>query len=113
MARPACGDRQVHGQGPQGAVFMEAVFVSNLRRSIILAGLAGILHSSLVPPVVQTAAGVCRYTQFMLRAWPFTKEYAVAQADLPALISEYGIILSLGAMMWLLAGWWEEQAGKP
>ena len=77
------------------------------RRIIILAGLSGILHSSLVPPVVQTAAGVCRYTQFMLRAWPFTKGYDVARADPVALFSEYGIILSLGAMAWMIAGWWE------
>jgi len=81
--------------------------VSVPQRIIILAGLAGILHSSLVPPVVQTAAGVCRYTQFMLRAWPFTKGYAVAHLDLAALVSEYGIILSSGAMAWIIAGWWE------
>lgn len=87
--------------------------MSSTRRIIILAGLTGILHSSLVPPVVQTAAGVCRYTQFMLRAWPFTKGYAVAEVDPAALISEYGIILSLGCMAWLLAGWWAGRAGKP
>ena len=83
------------------------------RRIIILAGLSGILHSSLVPPVVQGAGSVCRYHEFMLRAWPFTKGYAVAQADLAALFSEYGIILSLGSMAWLIAGWWEGRAGKP
>ena len=80
-----------------------------IRRIIVLAGLAGILHSSLVPPVEQSGGSVCRYTEFWLRSWPFTHGYGVEQADLTALLSEYGILISLTAMAWVIAGWWESR----
>ena len=74
------------------------------QRIILLLGFIGILHSSMVPPVQQAVGGVCRYHQFMLRTWPFTRTYDVAGADVVALVSEYGIIVSVTCVVYLLAG---------
>lgn len=48
------------------------------QRIILLLGLTGILHSSMVPPVRQGAELVCRYHEFTERALPFTRGYGVA-----------------------------------
>jgi len=77
----------------------------NLARRVVLliAGL-GIFHSSLVPPVKQAGGALCRYHEFMERGWPFTREYGATGVDGIALLTEYGIILSLAAMFYLLIG---------
>lgn len=74
------------------------------QRIVLLVGSIGILHSSMVPPVQQISAAVCRYHEFTLRSWPFTRTYGVANADLVALLSEYGIILALTATVYLILG---------
>ena len=75
-----------------------------VQRIVLLAGSIGILHTSMVPPIQQVGAAVCRYHEFTLRSWPFTRTYGFANADLVGLISEYGIILALTATVYLILG---------
>ena len=72
------------------------------RLIILLFGALGIFHSSLVPPVIQDGGDLCRYHEFMGRGWPFTKEFGATGVDLAALLTEYGLIFSLTAMIYLI-----------
>jgi hypothetical protein len=78
--------------------------MSTAQRIVLIVGATGILHSSMVPPVVQGDDEVCRYHEFVVRGWPFTRGYDVANADLAALVSEYGMILAAVALVYLLLG---------
>ncbi len=78
--------------------------MSVAQRIVVLCGLVGILHSSMVPPVQQAAGAVCRYHEFMGRTWPYAREYGVVGADIVALLSEYGIIASLTGAIYLGLG---------
>lgn len=75
-----------------------------LQRVILVVGLTGILHSSMVPPVQQPEQSVCRYHAFTERSLPFTRTYDVLQGDLTALSSEYALIISATGILFLLAG---------
>lgn len=78
--------------------------MSKLQRIVLILGSIGILHSSMVPPVSQLESATCRYHEFVERSLFFTKEYGVNQGDLPALVSEYGIVLSVTLSAFLIAG---------
>lgn len=80
------------------------ITISGLQRGVLLAAALGILHSSMVPPVVQGGEYVCRYAQFVERRGLFTRGYDTAGADVVALLSEYGVILSAAAILCLLLG---------
>ena len=80
---------------------------SDMKRSqrvILICASIGILHSSMVPPVVQGEDGACRYHAFLERHWPFTLGYDVAHADMVALLSEYGMIVAVAAGVFLALG---------
>lgn len=72
------------------------------RLVILLIGTLGIFHSSLVPPVIQDGGDLCRYHEFMERGWPFTREFGATGVDGIALLTEYDIIFSITAMVYLV-----------
>jgi hypothetical protein len=74
------------------------------QRIILILGGIGILHSSMVPPVSQLEAVTCRYHEFVERSLFFTRGYGVNHGDTVALISEYGIIVALTGIAYLIAG---------
>ena len=74
------------------------------QRIFLILGAICILHSSMVPPVSQAEAGTCRYQQFMERSSLFTQGYAVEQGDVTALHSEYGVIVAVTLIAFLLSG---------
>jgi len=78
--------------------------VTKPQRIVLILGAVGILHSSMVPTVTQGAEAVCRYHEFLGRGWPFTRGYDVANADLVALLSEYGMIVAVTAIVVLALG---------
>jgi hypothetical protein len=78
--------------------------MSLVRRIVVAVAALGVFHSSLVPPVKQSSGALCRYHEFMERGWPFTREYGATGVDGIALLTEYGIILSLAALIYLLIG---------
>ena len=80
------------------------------QRIVLLIGSIGILHSSMVPPVLQVGGAVCRYHEFTLRSWPFTRTYGVANADVVGLLSEYGMILALTTTIYLILGLFKSRA---
>lgn len=73
-------------------------------RMILVIGSIGILHSSMVPPVSQVNGSSCRYHEFVERSLFFTKEYGINHGDMVALISEYGIIISITVIAYLISG---------
>jgi hypothetical protein len=75
-----------------------------VRRIVLMAAALGIFHSSLVPPVKQNGGALCGYHEFMERGWPFTREYGATGVDGIALLTEYGIILSLATLVYLSIG---------
>ncbi len=74
------------------------------QRIILIISGAGILHSSMVPPVSQVDAVTCRYHEFVERSLFFTRGYGVNHGDAVALISEFGIIAALTGVAFLVAG---------
>ena len=80
--------------------------INTRQRIVLLLAALGTLHSSMVPPVVQGEDYVCRYAEFVARPGLFTRGYEAANADLVALLSEYGVILSAAALLVLLLGSW-------
>lgn len=63
---------------------------------IIFLGCIGMLFVSLVPPMkIPPEEMNCRFHFMLERAWPFSKSYSVQYPDVQAMISEYGIILSV------------------
>jgi len=74
------------------------------QRIVLILAATGILHSSMVPPVAQGAEDVCRYHEFVERQLPFTRGYEVANADIVALVAEYGIIAAVAAIVYLVLG---------
>ena len=78
--------------------------MSKPQRIVVLLGAVCVLHSSMVPPVMQAGDYVCRYHEFVERHWPFTRGYEVADADLSALFSEYGMIVATGVIVYSLLG---------
>ena len=77
---------------------------SRAQRLVLIAAAIGILHSSMVPPVQQGEIPACRYHEFVERSLPFTRGYGVSDADLVALLSEYGMILSAAAILYFALG---------
>lgn len=78
--------------------------MSKSQRMVLIFAATGILHSSMVPPVAQGEEYVCRYHEFVERQWLFTRGYDAANADLVALLSEYGVILATAAIVYLALG---------
>jgi hypothetical protein len=78
--------------------------MKRLQRIVLWVAAIGIFHSSLVPPVKQDGDDLCRYHEFMERGWPFTREFGATGVDGIALLTEYGIILSLTALVYQAAG---------
>lgn len=74
------------------------------QRGVVLVAALGVLHSSMVPPVAQGDGYVCRYAEFVARRGLFTRGYDTASADLVALVSEYGVIVAVAAILYLLFG---------
>ena len=74
------------------------------QKIVLIIGSVGILHSSMVPPVSQLEGAVCRYHEFTERSLFFTKGYGINNGDVVALMSEFGIILSITAVSYLIAG---------
>ncbi len=74
------------------------------QRVVLIAGAVGVLHTSMVPPVAQYTNDVCRYAEFLDRGLPFTRTYAVANHDVAALLTEYGMIAAVTAVVFLVAG---------
>lgn len=74
------------------------------QRLILILGGVGILHSSMVPPVSQLDGEVCRYHEFVERSLFFTQGYGVNHGDAVALISEYGIVVALTGIAFLVVG---------
>ena len=74
------------------------------QRIVLLIGAICVFHSSLVPPVIQAGGEICRYHEFTERAWPFTRLFGVSGSDGVALLTEYGIIMSLVAIAYLVIG---------
>lgn len=79
--------------------------MSRWQRIVLLATGLGLFHSSLVPPVRQNDGDLCRYHAFTERGWPFTREFGTGGVDGTALLTEYGIILSLAGIAYVLLGW--------
>lgn len=78
--------------------------MNKAQRFVLIFGAIGVLHSSMVPPVEQGDDGVCRYHQFVERSGLFTREYDVAAGDPVALLSEYGVLLAVTAIVFLALG---------
>jgi len=78
--------------------------MSKAQRVVLMVGSICILHSSMVPPVAQGEDYVCRYHEFVERHWPFTRGYDVANADLVALLSEFGLIIAVTAVAYHALG---------
>ena len=74
------------------------------QRIILLIGALGVFHSSLVPPVIQAGGPFCRYHEFMERNWPFVREYGAGGVNGIALLTEYGIIVSVAALAYMAVG---------
>ena len=72
-----------------------------IQRIVLMLGALGVFHSSLVPPVKQVGEALCRYHEFLERGWPFTRTYGAGGVDAVALLTEYGLIFSVVAMLWL------------
>ena len=47
---------------------------------------------------------ICRYAEFVTRQGLFTRGYDTANADVVALITEYGVIVAVAAILYLLLG---------
>lgn len=77
------------GSSPQQAAMTKAQMI------VLLIGAIAILHTSMVPPVSQAGGDVCRYHEFTERGFAFTRLYGVNGGDGVALITEYGMIISL------------------
>ena len=77
--------------------------MSKLQRIILVLGSIGLLHTSMVPPVSQIAASTCRYHEFVERSLFFTRTYGVNNGDVVAMISEYGVIVSITFIAFLVA----------
>jgi len=78
--------------------------MSKGQRIVLILGAIGVLHSSMVPPVSQGEDYVCRYHEFVERHGLFTRGYEVANGDVTALVSEYGVILAVTAIVYLALG---------
>lgn len=78
--------------------------MTKAQRVVLLIGAICILHSSMVPPVSQAESSTCRYHEFVERQLPFTRGYGVVDSDVVALLTEYGMILSVGAIVFLALG---------
>lgn len=78
--------------------------MNNSQRIVLIVAAIGWLHSSMVPPVVQAPGGTCRYHEFVERQWPYTLGYEVADADLAALVSEYGMLVAVAVTLFLVLG---------
>lgn len=84
--------------------------MSKIRRVIVVLGAIGVLHSSMVPPISQISSETCRYHEFVERSLLFTRTYGVNHGDLPALLSEYGVILALTVIAYVVAGGFKKTA---
>ena len=78
--------------------------MNTVQRIIIIVGSMGILHSAMVPPVLQGDEGTCRYHEFAERSLFFTRGYSISNGDIGALLSEFGIIAALTCLAYLTAG---------
>lgn len=78
--------------------------MSPAQRIVLIIAAVGFLHSSMVPPVMQAGGYVCRYHEFVGRQWPYMRGYDVANADMTALLSEYGIIIAAATILILALG---------
>ena len=78
--------------------------MKRLQRIVLMVAGIGVFHSSLVPPVKQEGGDLCRYHEFMERGWPYTREFGTAGVDGLALLTEYGILVSLAAIVYLAVG---------
>jgi hypothetical protein len=74
------------------------------QRGALILGAICVLHSSMVPPVAQVEGAVCRYHAFVERSFLFTRTYGVPNADVVALVTEYGVIISVFSITYLLLG---------
>jgi hypothetical protein len=74
------------------------------QRLILVVGCTGILHTSMVPPAVQSPKGSCRYHEFTLRSLPFTRTFGIPGGDLTALFAEYGVTVAATGILFLLSG---------
>lgn len=83
------------------------------QRIVLLVGALCIFHSSLVPPVKQVGGDVCRYHEFVERGWPFTRTYSTGGVDGIALLTEYGIIVSVAALAYWLIGLLQATSPRP
>jgi len=54
--------------------------------------------------VAHGADHACRYAALLERHWPFTRGYDVADADVAALLSEYGMLAAVTAVVDLALG---------
>ena len=82
------------------------------QRIILIAGAIGMLHSSMVPPVMQGGGATCRYHEFVERSLFFTREYGVNNGDMVALVSEFGIVAAIASILFLLAGLMDRNSEK-
>lgn len=78
--------------------------MTRAQRWVLIAGAICLLHTAMVPPVSQVAGEACRYHEFVVRAVPFTRGYGVAGGDVPALLSEVGLIAAATAIVFLALG---------
>ena len=107
-----------------------------------MAGCVGLLHTALVPPVLQPGSGTgleilaaeetelaasgegldptrrpleeeCRYARFIATRWPFTRGYDAPRASVAGMLSEAGVLVAATGFLYLLFGFGSRRGGRP